>query len=270
MKKLFIIIVLVSVYSCNRGDRMEVSEKWENGNNKVVRTYENSDDTLTFLYEGYYEDGKPSIRGNKLHGYKNGTWRWWYSNGNMKDEAKFSIGNYIEERKHWRENGTLRLVEYINGECIDDCCNGRLVFYNEKGEKMNEFTQKDGQFDGVGYVYYPNGKLSRKFTYIKGEKQGYSCDYYQNGMISAEGNFLNNNKDSIWIFKDSLGNVKSKDLYRDGQLNGISYEYYPNGNIKFKGKYIEGKEEGYWVYFDSTGVEYTKYFEVKGEIVTKQ
>lgn len=218
MNRLFIVIVLLTLFSCNNGKKIKVINKWENGKNKTVNTYDNPKDTLSYLSEFYFENGQLGTRGNVVNGKQDGFWEWWYDNGNKKDEATLSNGEYKGELKHWREDGTLKQVEIIIGKCSGNCCDGKIIFYTDKGEKLIEYTRQNGQWNGEGIGYYPDGKMKRKFNYVEGKKQGMNYEYLPNGVIEAEGSYKDDLEDGKWTYRDSTGKVTGHEFYKNGQI----------------------------------------------------
>lgn len=218
MKRPYLTILVFVFFSCNSGQHIKVIDKWENGKNKNVLTFDSPNDTLTYLKEFYFENEQLGMKGKLINGKQEGLWEWWYENGNKKDEAITTNGFFTGQRKHWREDGTLKLVEIINGQCSTDCCDGKVIFYTEKGEKLIEYTQRNGKWNGEGIGYFPDGKIKRKFIYVNGKKNGLNYEYYPNGQISVEGNYLDDLETGKWIYRDSIGNISGYEIYKDGQV----------------------------------------------------
>ena len=266
---IFIALTTVTILlSCNTGQKTKILDRWGNGKNKVVLTYDNPDDTLTYLREYFHENGQLGSRGHFLNNKQEGFWEWWFDNGKKQDEATLRQDAYVGQRKHWRKDGTLDKIEIISGACLDQCCDGKEVFYTEKGIKLIEYTRQNGERNGEGILYYPDGKIKRKFIYANGKKNGMCYDFYPNGKIDNEVNYIDDKEEGLFIWRDSTGKITTKTFFKNGQKNGMSYEYQPNGQILNEGNYVDDKEEGKWAFRDSTGkVEGYKFFK-NGEIVS--
>ncbi|MCH2229142.1 MAG: hypothetical protein MK105_02265 [Crocinitomicaceae bacterium] len=219
MKITTYIVLLVSVIflGCSETQKDVIIETWENGQTKILNTYSNEQDTTTFIRTFFHSNGKLGSKGEIVNGEKNGLWEWWFDNGNRQDLAHLDKGKYIKERKHWREDGTLRQIEIIEGHCLGECCDGKLIFYNEDGFKWMTYNMKGGNYHGFGYGYYPDGSLERKFYYDHGKKKGVSYEYYPNGVIRAEGNYQENLEEGKWIYKDSLGVIDGYEYFEKGK-----------------------------------------------------
>lgn len=212
-----IFTVLMILVSCNKGPKTKIVEKWETGKSKIIQTYDNPDDTLTFKREFYYKNGQLGSKGYYVNNKQDGLWEWWFCNGNKQHEAVFKNGLYVQYRKHWREDGTLRLVEIINHPCSDTCCDGKRIYYRDNGTKLIQYSvSSNGEWDGEGFAYFPDGKIARKFTYVNGLKQGMCYEYYENGKIEEEGNYINDKEDGKWICRDSTGKMTGYYIYKDG------------------------------------------------------
>ena len=253
MNRTYVFVLIVFISSCHSRPRKDIIEKWENGKSKVAFTYDNPSDTLSYLREDYYKNGKLSMKGSYINGFKDGLWQWWFENGNKQDEAIFKHDAYIKERKHWREDGKQDYIEIIDGECISECCDGKNVMYDKNGVKLVEYTMKNGAKNGAGVSYYPNGKIRRKFIYVNGKKEGETVDFDEAGRIASIGNFKDDKSDGLWITKDSLGRIVGKFIDKDDMHNGIDSEFYANGKLRTTGLYINDKEEGKWTFYDITG-----------------
>ena len=217
MKRTLIYLFIISIlYSCGLEKKEVVTEKWEDGSTKVSFTYENPDDTTKYVRTSFHTNGKIESKGFVVDGEKDGLWKWWYDNGKKQDLAHLNNGIYEGTRKHWRKDGTLRLVEIIEGNCHGECCDGKLIFYDDSGVKLLKYQMKNGDYNGFGYGYHKDGSIERKFYYENGKKKGMSYEYHTNGKISASGNYINDLEQGKWIYKDSLGTI-------------FAYEYFENG-----------------------------------------
>ena len=66
MNNLFYIFLSTILFSCASKQKRLVVEKWENGKEKVVRTYADSNDTLNYSEESFYESGELLYKGHYL------------------------------------------------------------------------------------------------------------------------------------------------------------------------------------------------------------
>ena len=74
-------------------------------------------------------------------GHKDGPYKYWHSNGQMKEEGFNIAGKSHGSFKRWYKNGQK------NGEwfCKDDKRDGLLTQWHENGQKWYEEIYKDGE-----------------------------------------------------------------------------------------------------------------------------
>ncbi|MEH0153072.1 hypothetical protein V6R21_02940 [Limibacter armeniacum] len=220
MTRCILIIVLIFFSACKERYNEVVVQRWEDGSEKIIHTFDNQIDTTSYVRTFYYQNGNLGTKGRINNGQKDGIWEWWYSNGNKKDLANFNLGLYVNERKHWREDGSLKLIEVIDNSCDEsiECCDGKLLFYNEQSIKVMEYNMKDCEYDGVGYSYFSDGKIKREFNYRKGKKEGVNYEYYPNGNLRVSGEYQNDLEQGKWVYVDSLGKEEAYEFYENGKV----------------------------------------------------
>lgn len=222
MNKLLSLFFLTILFSCNNSQKRKVLDKWDNGKNKVVLTYDNPNDTLTYLREAFYKSGKLFSKGHFLNGEQTGLWEWWYENGKKKDEAFLANGLYYKKRTHWYDNGKLLKEEFIDKPCTDNCCLGKVIFYNQDGTISQIRYNNPDSVTGIVYRYYPNGKPSEEHQVIllgdSAVEHGKLVQYFENGKIEVVGFLHYGCKDSVWRWNDSLGNLSQVDIWENCRL----------------------------------------------------
>lgn len=140
---------------------------------------------------------------------------------------------------------------------------GLLVAQNEvdsQGRKQGEWTRKwengktryKGQFKddkpvGKFLYWYETGEPQTVLTYTG--NGAYSKTYNKNGKISARGKYVNQLKDSVWVFYDEKGRVRSKNSYKEGLLDGEQVTYNFKGKLMEVIHYKDDKKHGKWTQF---------------------
>ncbi len=137
----------------------------------------------------------------------------------------------------------------------------------------------EGQKTGYWKKYYDNGKLRYEGRFEKDKPVGLMRKYYkgglpqaimnfgdngntahaklfyENGKIAAEGNYVNNVKDSTWLFYSFYnGRMAIMEDYSHGLKNGISLKYYDNGNVSEKTEWKKDIKDGVWEQYYENGV----------------
>jgi antitoxin component YwqK of YwqJK toxin-antitoxin module len=110
-------------------------------------------------------------------------------------------------------------------------CNGSLTI-NKKAEYERVVTFEQGTLV-VSSIrdYYKGGLLALTAFYKKGLLDGLLTSYYANGKIKEQGKYVTNNRDSIWCYYSSKGQLEKKIDFRNGQTKLIEY-YGKNGESK--------------------------------------
>tara|TARA_B100000809_G_C15110242_1_gene520306 strand:+ start:1064 stop:1798 length:735 start_codon:yes stop_codon:yes gene_type:complete len=167
---------------------------------------------------------------------------------------------------------------------------------DSKGLKQGRWTKPykntamihySGQFNddtpyGDFIYYYKSGNMQSKMRFSDNGITAYSLMYHESsGYMMARGKYSNQQKDSLWVYYDNQGQLKSQESYKDGKLNGqrvIYYEpvngqyrvaryeyytdgildgqfkeYYPNTKIKLEGTYKDGNFHGIVRYYYGNG-----------------
>jgi antitoxin component YwqK of YwqJK toxin-antitoxin module len=141
---------------------------------------------------------------------------------------------------------------------------------------------KHGEPYGTFTYYYKSGNVESKMTFVDGTKKAYAKLYHEStGRLMAKGKYVNQQKDSLWLYFDNKGQLKSQEwykngklngqrvvyyepvngqyrvaryeYYKDGMLNGDFKEYYKNTKLKAQGKYVNGFLDGNVIYYHQNG-----------------
>lgn len=120
-------------------------------------------------YVGYYKSGEKKMEYTYKDNVKEGPLNFWYQDKKMALEGAFACDKRDGEFKEFHPNGNLKLTyKYGNG-----LLQGAWIEYYDDGKtKMIEKSFKDGKLDGTYYqytiksevkeqTYFKNGKVSR-------------------------------------------------------------------------------------------------------------
>jgi antitoxin component YwqK of YwqJK toxin-antitoxin module len=155
-----------------------------------------------------------------------------------------------------------------------------VFIYADTGTAYNK-TDEQGRKQGLWEKKYPDGNLRYKGHFRDDKPSGifknyydlgdslqavrvYSNDgesdyarlFYHSGALKAEGKYINEKKDSIWKFYDTLQRMIRKDQFKNGKEEGKSVIFYANdGNVLEIKNWNSGMEEGpFQQYFDEGGL----------------
>ena len=140
---------------------------------------------------------------------------------------------------------------------------------------------KDDKPIGKFIYYRKNGSVEAVIIFSENGKVGRSTMYHNSGYVMAKGKYINQQKDSIWLYFDDRGYISYQEKYANGKQNGQSvyyyqprdgklpvarYEYYKNGvldgefkeyhenmNLKTEGNYKDGNLHGMVKHYHGNG-----------------
>ena len=111
---------------------------YKNGNQQKKQTYfEGKKEGEWYIW---YESGNPLKEGFMKDGKQHGIYREYYSNGNIRSEYEYNMDLKTGIWKGWREDGT----QYTIKEFVNDTLEGKVIEFDESGEKKNELVYKKG------------------------------------------------------------------------------------------------------------------------------
>ncbi len=243
MKSLIIISFFIILTLC-AFSQSKVTEYYENGKIRLKGFVKNNTYDSSFI--SYYQNGNKMTEGNykkvgyktssmaivqsvcgtgrdttkPMEGIKNGQWKLYYENGQVKRIENFfgniqvghsnfydSLGNLLEN-VFYNAGRLIQRQEYFANSILEKfTIRTYETFKENKRDKTYKTVYKDNILE-----YYETGELKCiKTVNEDDEPTGKYIEYWQNGFVKMEGE------------------------YKDGVKNGIFREYYLNGNTKFEG-----------------------------------
>ncbi len=144
------------------------------------------------LKQGYWKIPETRTEGFYVNDKKNGIWKSFYKNGNIKSE-----------------------ITYLKG-----VKRGYAKIFYEDGQIAEEGTWMEDKWTGKYKSYYKNGKLSYVWNYNEeGNRCGYQKYYYENGNIKIEGEWAEGKESGMIKEYYSSGFLKSKKVFCNGKCN---------------------------------------------------
>lgn len=116
--------------------------------------------------------------GNYTLGKKNGVWKEYFCNGNLKNIITFVGGRPCGEAIMFFENGQVsEKGVYKNNRWV-----GKYELFFENGQVQHHFNfNEKGKREGEQTYYYPNGQIWMKGNYKDGQPEPYIKEYYEDG-----------------------------------------------------------------------------------------
>ena len=216
-------------------------------------------------------------------GQKQGNWKFFWENGQLKLE-----GSFVNDKRHgffkeYNENGNfIAVYKFENDELIEDAKETKQLekrtAYFPNGKVAVTATYYNGVPDGIrreydtlgnivnGYLF-DNGILKFEgITDFSGKREGLWKEYYETGEVRSIGYYKNGNPINEWKFFfptqtiEIIGNYNQK-----GEKEGEWKWYYPNREILMIENYSDGELDGPFVAFDEAGNIISKGAYVEGQ-----
>jgi uncharacterized protein len=256
-----------------------------------AREFSKKGDIITLLeYKNGYLINKEFVNRFISDSLKSGKWISFYTNGNERSEGYYKSGIKNGYFKEYSEDGNLKTVsKYIDGVLQKEAAeiakldvkteyysNGQIKKrgsyknnisegisreYSPEGKIIASKIYLDGIVIGDGIVdengvkqgpwkeYHDGGELRSVGKYVNGLKIGEWKFYYKNGKLEQTGVYLKNEKpDGEWKWYYDNGNLWMEEFYDGGLENGMMTEYSDSGTVIAKGNYVDGLEDSSWVY----------------------
>lgn len=190
-------------------------------------------------------------------GEKNGEYKEWYVNGQLKKDEKYKDGKMIGEYKHYFKNGQLEKegiiddyykVYFHHGELLVDAkMNGECIdYWAPRGGQtvpivMSVYNRKDGKIHGLykEYSHDGSGRLVIEAMHVDGKLCGFYKTYHDDGSISQEaicidGNILERFRFVFHgerKFYHQNGQILKHENWCNGKLHGIERRWNEDGTL---------------------------------------
>lgn len=199
---------------------------------------------VVLSYHNNFLTDREIINNNDENGRKQGVWKEFFSNDNIKIEA-----GYIDNKLHglYREyNISGRIIKSYRYEM------GDLAEENAEDDIKIEI---DNKLDAEGKIISSGGyrgdiPVGTHREYTEDEDIIKTKNYNDFGKVIAKGNVNSKGyKQGEWEFYYNGGAVKSTGSYLDNKKERKWVYYYPSGQVEQTGNYKQDKEDGYWEWF---------------------
>ncbi|MCF8218028.1 MAG: hypothetical protein K9J21_03480 [Bacteroidales bacterium] len=190
-------------------------------------------------------------------GRKQGPWKTFYNNGNLKTSVTYLNGKKNGIYKKYNKNGGLvEIKKYKNGKEITD--DEQVADYEIKrnyynnGQVKTKATYLNDKMDGVRREYDKEGNITKSYVMDQGRveekggivdksglKQGKWEEYYESGQIKAKGKYKDGVKVGEWVYYFENGQIEQRGKYNEnGKAEGLWRWYYPDGQLR-KQEYLD-------------------------------
>ncbi len=261
-------------YYYNDSGKIKLIKRYKSGKKQGLTREFNSDSVIQVVYK-YHNDfliDREFINQSDNRGLKQGIWREYYDNDNIKTESHYKnniLNGYY--REYDEKERVLVAKFYNNGQVIDKDPEKEIKVeivnqYDESGKIISsggfiegipigvhrEYSEDESVIDTKEFNESGN-VISQGIMDEKGLKNEFWKFYYPNGAVHFEGNFNQSQRSGQWNFYYPNGKLEQTGNYRDGKTDGLWIWYYLDGNILREENYYLGKEDGMSVEYDQGG-----------------
>lgn len=221
-------------------------------------------------YFGGVMTRRESINRTDNFGMKQGNWKFFWENGNLKEEGTFYNDKKHGFFKYYDEEGNFLAVEkWDRGVHLEDAKETKKlepkVAYHPNGKPAITTTFYKGIEDGIRREYDTTGKVIRGYLFINGWmrfegvtdlnglRQGLWKEYYPTGELRSQGHYKNSKMVGKWKFYYPTQELEMEGAYLNGVKDGEWVRYYPNQEPLMIENWAAGEREGLFIEYDEYG-----------------
>lgn len=131
---------------------------------------------------------------------------------------------------------------------------GLWKVYDEGGDLKYKGEYVDGKPVGTFTYYYPDGIVKATLNFIDSGAIAYAKNYHPNGKLMAVGKYVNQKKDSTWLYySQEDGTLSTEEHYLNTIKEGVWKTYYPEGQVAEEVIYRNDLREGPWIQYFTDG-----------------
>jgi len=210
-------------------------------------TREYANDTLVRVVYTFHNDfmiDREVINQVDARGLRQGVWRDYYDNDNIKFEIHYKDG---------KRNGYYRTYSYTGKVSLSDCYEDDRLVEQQPGEGIeveivNSYDEEGNLTGSVGVMNNIPVGIHRQINRVKGTVT--LREYDNSGQVVSTGNTTGEGlKDEFWQFFYPGGQVQSEGSFGADRRTGVWKFYYPDGKLEQQGNYVNGREEGLWTWY---------------------
>lgn len=222
--------------------------------NEIISTYTNSRFVLKITTEKRKKDSYESltayrfllIKKESVYDPDNGQKTLYYYGGKIRVKYTLLNGKYNGSYNSYHESGKLKISSFYKNDMVE----GKVVEYDEKGNKTYEYYKSRDKINGSFKSYYENGKLKKTGYYKKGLANGKFVEYDEEGDKIYE-YYKSRDKKNGKLISYENNKISYSTYFVDDIQSGERVEYYYNEEtrkltVKYIGSLLAGKKNGLW------------------------
>jgi peroxiredoxin len=185
-----VLLVAACLILSSCGERL-VREEWKPGVAKRSGTLVFGKQEGTWSY--WYDNGQKQAEGSWYHDYQDGQWSWWYASGQLRQEGQYhgkdlaptrhSSAERIGHWRHFYESGQL----YCEGDYAADRQTGGWTYFTADGKPYATGSFTAGVKDGEWTWWQGAAQPKQRGAFAKGIKIGVWTTWGSDGaMVKRE------------------------------------------------------------------------------------
>jgi antitoxin component YwqK of YwqJK toxin-antitoxin module len=193
---------------------------------------------------------------------KNGTYTYFYFNGNKFSTGKLVDGMDADTIFYYDINGHLQGYKILKADSLEYFIHdGPIKIFDADGDIAATGIIKNHTYGDKWFSSYKNGYP----RYVRDFKNdtGWATTYYSNGK-AADSDFYEGKKSFNIKHWYESGHLERINEFKDGNLNGTRKEYYENGQLHKIGYYKNGQQFGMVKAYYEDGKIYAQGEEING------
>ena len=136
MRRLLPLLILLIVWGCKSESYEYIKSTYEDGLPQLVQMYKSEDKNVLLKEIHYYPGQKKKMEGSFKNDLRDGTWSYWYANGNLWSRGEYVAGLEKGIKTVWHENGQ----KYYEGYSDNGDRSGIWKFWDENGNLSKEIN----------------------------------------------------------------------------------------------------------------------------------
>ncbi|MGQ1786468.1 toxin-antitoxin system YwqK family antitoxin [Saccharicrinis sp. GN24d3] len=193
------------------------------------------DDLKQGIWKAYYQNRNLKHEINFINGEAKGTARFYYKNGTLRESGNWQLDHWEGSYQYYFESGELSYDWYYNENGKRE---GEQVYYHANGKKMYQGKWENGKTDGTLKVYNDSGQLVLEKTYNNGQIAKIE-EPVQNEQNNSSVRFTQTGFHTVVHLN---GKIDKKGFFVKGNLfNGEKHHYDEQGNLVSVTQYKNGK-----------------------------
>ncbi|MFA5297207.1 MAG: toxin-antitoxin system YwqK family antitoxin [Lutibacter sp.] len=183
-------------------------------------------------------------------GRRNGVWKKYYDNKNIRYEGQFEAGKEIGVFNYYGELNSKHPIVVKKFSKASD--SAKVNFFYDDGKLQSEGIMTGKNRVGKWKYFNTDGKtIVSEENYDNGLLNGTVVTYFSTGKITETLTYKNGVLHGNVLRYSSEGVLLDDLQYKNGKLNGLAKYYNIEGKLVRKGYYENDEKVGNWEYFEN-------------------